>query len=119
MKDERKNILEEAGICVEEALERFMGSEALLEKFMAKFLADPNFEILQAAIKSGDQEAALKASHTLKGVCGNLAMKQLYEKFSDQVSHMRSGNWDEAAEEMAELEGLYEKVCEAIKMTNF
>ena len=31
-----KKILEEAGISVEEALERFMGNEMLLEKFFRK-----------------------------------------------------------------------------------
>ena len=42
--------LEEAGIHVPEVLERFMGSEALLVKFLKKFLEDENYEKLAQAM---------------------------------------------------------------------
>ena len=46
--------LEEAGIHVPEVLERFMGSEALLVKFLKKFLEDENYEKLAQAMKGQD-----------------------------------------------------------------
>ena len=103
MRDERKKILEEAGISVEEALERFMGNEMLLEKFLGKFPEDKNFGELQNAFEQGDKETALRAAHTLKGVCANLSIKGLSEKFSVQVGKMREGSWVEAKETMKEI----------------
>ena len=43
--------LEEAGIHVPEVLERFMGSEVLLVKFLKKFLEDENYEKLAQRMK--------------------------------------------------------------------
>ena len=71
----RKQKLMDAGIDVDSALERFMNNEGLLEKFLAKFPADPNHDALTAAIAAGDKEKALAASHTMKGMCGNFSMK--------------------------------------------
>ena len=41
MTPERRTQLEAAGIDVASALERMMGSEALLERLLGKFLEDP------------------------------------------------------------------------------
>ena len=43
----KKEQLTGAGIDVDGALERLMGSETLLERFLIKFLSDPNFEKLE------------------------------------------------------------------------
>ena len=47
--------LESAGIDVAGALERFMGNDALLERFLKKFPDDPNYGKLRAAIENQDQ----------------------------------------------------------------
>ena len=60
-----------AGVDVDEALERFMGSEAMLSRFLKKFPADQGFATLTAALEAGDHEGAVNAAHTLKGLCGN------------------------------------------------
>ena len=74
----KKERLTAAGIDVDDALGRFMGNEALLERFLTKFLADGNYAALSAAVAAGDSAGALTASHTLKGVCGNLSMSELF-----------------------------------------
>lgn len=74
MNAERRTRLEEAGIDVGEALERMLGSEALLERLLGKFPADPNFAALGEALAEGDAQRAVAAAHTLKGVCANLSM---------------------------------------------
>ena len=81
----KKERLTAAGIDVDGALERFMNNEALLERFLRKFPADPNYETLTAAFAAGDWEEALTASHTLKGMCGNLSLTALFSLLSRQV----------------------------------
>lgn len=67
MDENKKERLAEAGIDVENALERFMGNEGLLERFLKKFLNDQNFSKLTVAIGEKKEQEALAASHTLKG----------------------------------------------------
>ena len=110
-----KEQLVSAGINVDSALERFMGNEALLMRFLKKFLDDPNYEKLCAAVDSGDQEAALTASHTLKGVCGNLSMEGLFDLLTCQVRAFREGAWEEAVGMMPEIRQRYSQVAELIR----
>ena len=42
-------------------------------------MQDENEALLSAALTGGDLESALTASHTLKGVCGNLSMTALFD----------------------------------------
>ena len=45
---------------------------------------------------TGDKDAALAASHTLKGVCGNLSMTALFDLLTRQVAAFRAGDWEGA-----------------------
>lgn len=108
-------ILMDAGIDAENALNRMMGSEALLERLFRRFLEDGNFSALSAAIEAGDREGALTASHTLKGMCGNLSMDRLYSLFSGQVDLMRAGDWEEAVNLMPQIREAYDEAVSAVK----
>ena len=114
MDERRKAALTGAGVDLEQALERMMGSEALLERLFVKFLEDKNYETLAEALASGDSETAKRASHTLKGMCGNLSMTELYRLFTDQVETIRTGDMQRAREMMEEIDTAYAKVCRAI-----
>ena len=111
----KKQRLTAAGIDLDGALERFMGNEALLERFLKRFLQDENEALLSAALTGGDLESALTASHTLKGVCGNLSMTALFVLFSRQVTALRAGDVALAAGMMAEICPALEKVRKAIR----
>lgn len=115
MTPERRDQLEAAGIDIESALERMMGSEALLERMMGKFLDDPQYPALRAALEAGDVERAVSAAHTLKGVCGNLSMTELYGLFTRQVDALRAGDLPLARGIMAEIAPVYEQVTAAIR----
>lgn len=115
MTPERRDQLEAAGIDIESALERMMGSEALLERMMGKFLDDPQYPALRAALEAGDMERAVSAAHTLKGVCGNLSMTELYGLFTRQVDALRAGDLPLARGIMAEIAPAYERVMAAIR----
>ena len=114
MRAERKARLESAGVDVEQALERMMGSDALLERLLHKFLEDGNFTALTAALEAGDLPAAVNASHTLKGVCGNLSMTGLYISLAGQVDALRRGDLDGARAAMEQIAPAYEAMCRAI-----
>lgn len=110
----RKQRLTEAGLDLTGALDRFMNNEALLERFLAKFPADPNHDRLTAAIAAQDKEGALTAAHTLKGVCGNLSMTALFELLTRQVAAFRADDWEGAVAMMPELDRMYTALCAAI-----
>lgn len=115
MQARRKEKLGEAGIDVSAALERFMGNEALLERFLKKFLNDASYEKLVAAIDAEQQEDALAAAHTLKGVSGNLAMTELFALLTEQVAAFRANDWDKAVKLMPEISKSYEMISAAIR----
>ena len=114
MIDTRKNQLQDAGIDVDGALERFMGNESMLERFLGKFPADVNYGKLMEAIAAGAKDEALTACHTLKGVCGNLSMTALFELVNSQLTAMRADEWDRAFAMMDQITPAYEKVVQAI-----
>ena len=111
----RKQRLTAAGIDLNSALERFMGNEALLERFLKRFLQDENSARLNQELTAGDMETALAAAHTLKGVCGNLSMSALYDLFSRQVAAFRAGDVALAMGLMAEIQPALEKTRRAIE----
>ena len=114
MDNMRKQQLIDAGIDVDDVLARFMGNENLLNRFLGKFPADENYGKLVQAVAAGDHEQALTASHTLKGVSGNLSMKELFDLTERQVIAMRADDWQGAFAMMDEITSVYEKIVRAI-----
>lgn len=115
MEAEKRTRLEAAGIDVGSALERFMGSDALLERFLKKFVEDANYGALKAALDAGDREGAITASHSLKGVCGNLSMTELFDLFTRQVQLLREEKDAQAAALMPDITRAYDRVSRAIQ----
>ena len=112
---ERRAQLEAAGVDVGQALARMMGSEALLERLLGKFLEEPNYAALCAALERREPEAAPAAAHGLKGACGNLSMTALYGLFTRQVDALRAGELAEAERLMEEIAPAYAAVTAAIR----
>ena len=77
-----------------------LGNEMLIRKFVIKFLKDPSFQDLTAAIEKSDAESAFRAAHTLKGICLNLGFDNLYKPSEALTEKLRGG----------ELNG-YETLC--------
>ena len=114
MDNQRLKQLTDGGIDVDDALVRFMGNEGIFERFLKKFNDDENYGKLKEAVKNGDAENMLTASHTLKGVCGNLSMIELFSLFDSQVKELRAGNTDSAIALMSEIDASYQKAIKAI-----
>lgn len=115
MTEEMKRELEQAGIRTEQALERFMGNEMLLERFLKKFLDDPNYGKLMKAMEEGDPKSAFKAAHTLKGVAGNLSMEPLMDAAGRITEALRKDRWEEAEALKPRIRAVYEETAGALK----
>ena len=114
MDPNRRIRLESAGMDVDDVLKRVMGSEALLEKLLTRFLADKNYPELLEGLGERDRVKAFTASHTLKGICGNLSMTELYGLFSEQVEALRSEDFDKADGLMEKISPAFENITAAI-----
>lgn len=114
MNETVKRQLTDAGILVDEVLERFMGNEKLLVRMLGKFTADENFAQLTEAVESRDTDKALRASHTLKGMCANLSIAGLAALFTEQVELLRAGREQEAFDMMPRISHAYEQTVQAI-----
>ena len=65
-------------------------SEALVQKFVGKFLADQSFQLLESSMKTENYEEAFRAAHTLKGVCQNLSFTRLYQSSHEITEALRT-----------------------------
>ena len=110
-----RDALTQAGIDVDEALERVMGNETLLERVMGMYLDDTHFDQLRDAVAANDMDGAIAAVHSLKGTSGNLSMKPLFELANKQLSLFRAGSWDEAVALMPQLEEAHRAMVAAVE----
>lgn len=111
----RKSALLEAGIDLDSALERFMGNEAMLERYLVRFLEDKSYAALLQAAESGDRENARTSVHTLKSVCGSIGCAEMHALSIEQEKLMRADQWDEAFAMMPRIADAYARICSAIR----
>lgn len=119
MDDKFRKQLEECGADVETTLKRFMGNDAIYQKFLGKFPGDPNYAKLGTNIEAGAFEEAYKCAHALKGVVGNLGLTQIYEKVSTLVEELRNKASEDvdaarANELWQEIKKVYEQFIDVI-----
>lgn len=115
MEDQLLTALEDAGVDIQETLRRFMNKDALYRKFLLKFVEDDTFEKIKPAMDSHNMEDAMIATHTLKGVTGNLGLKRLYKACVNTVNLIRQEEEEKAAASYQELAEAYEEICRIIK----
>ena len=114
MDAEKKARLENAGIDLKSALDRFMGNEAMLEKYLGRFLNEKSYLELAQAVKDDDAALAARAVHTLKSVCGSLGFGEMQTLVLEQEKAMRAGEWEKAKGMMPAVAASYEKICAAL-----
>ena len=115
MEQAKKEMLAAAGIDAEDALERFMGSEALLTRFLGRFLEDASMDALRGAVAAGDWDKALTASHTRRGMGATRPMRVLYALSTRRVPRRRAPDPAGAAALMPEIEAACRKAAAAIR----
>lgn len=112
MKDQE---LINAGIDLEDLMNRLMGNAALVRILVRKFLEDKNQQTLMASIASGDMTGAEHACHTLKGMCGNMSLKALFELYVTQLNLFRSGRQEEAVAMAPHIDETYRQTTEHMR----
>ena len=115
MEENRKQKLIAGGINVDSALERMMGSEKMLEKYLGRFLEEKSYAALEAAMSNNDEEAARAAAHTLKSVCGTLGCEEMQNLVIEQEKALRAGQWAEAAAMMPKITEVYKNICQVLQ----
>jgi len=100
---------------LEQTLARFVGNEALLLKFLKRFLEDKTFEQLTQAIAGKDAEAGFHAAHTLKGVAGNLGLGALFNAISPMVEVLRGSDPGSAGAMFEEVSVQYALAIQTIQ----
>lgn len=83
-----KEFYNQIGSRYEDVLSR-IPSEGILKKFIHKFVDDPSYNELKAALDAGDWAVAFREVHTLKGVAQNLGLDRLGEAASQLTEVMR------------------------------
>lgn len=99
--------------------EEIMGrlrKEDRIQKFLLKFLEDGSYELLCRSIEEGDMEEAFRAAHTIKGVCQNLSLANLYEPASRLSDHLKQHKAydEEAALLLEQVKKEYQVVTDSI-----
>ena len=91
-------------------------SDALVERFAAKFLEDPSFGRLEAAIEAGDAKEAFMAAHTLKGICQNLGLTNLLPPTSQITEALRGASeLGNAPALLGAVKAEYDKTVQALR----
>ena len=110
-----RETLRNGGIDVDALLERCMGNEALLCRLLKKFPSDISYARLVEASQKGDEDSLREASHTLKGVCGNLSITSLFDLLDRQLRAIRAGDMQSAEAIMPDIASKYEQAIQAIE----
>ena len=98
----------------EAVLKRLM-SPNLVRKFIGKFLEDDSYQKLCEEMDAGNREEAFRAAHTLKGVCLNLGLKNLYTVSSDLTEKLRGRELDGSDELFQKVREQYNITIDALK----
>lgn len=96
-----------AGIDLQDLMQRLMGNTTLVRVVIKKFVADPTYQKLLDAMDAGDMKGAEMACHSLKGMCGNLSLKELFELFQEQLKYFRTGEPAKAVAMQQQIAPLY------------
>lgn len=108
-----KELYENIGEDYQDVFDRFM-MEKMIQKYVLKFIEDPNFLLLKQSLESNDEDEAFRAGHTLKGVCANMGFLKL-EKLSSQITELlRHHEVDKAQKLFPDLESEYLLIKDAI-----
>ncbi|MBO5620447.1 MAG: Hpt domain-containing protein [Butyrivibrio sp.] len=100
----------EWGVDWDEILDRFMGNEDLIAKFMFKFLNDQSMSELTQNLQDGNVQGAFKAVHTLKGVGANLGLKGFLTPVCELTEILRAGSMEGYEEKYNEIKPKYEEL---------
>ena len=89
--------------------------EQTVRKFVFKFLDDKSFSLFEASMVKKDYSEALRAVHTLKGICQNLSFTRLFESSSLVTNALKENDWNKAVDMMPKLSKDWYETINVIK----
>ncbi|EGA93479.1 hypothetical protein HMPREF9474_02576 [ [[Clostridium] symbiosum WAL-14163] len=89
--------------------------EQTVRKFVFKFLDDKSFSLFEASMVKKDYSEALRAVHTLKGICQNLSFTRLFESSSLTTTALKQNDWNKAVDMMPQLSNDYYEIVDIIR----
>lgn len=96
-----------------------MYDEDFVKMFVIKFPDDNNYKELCRAMSEGDHPSALRAAHTLKGICLNMAFSKLAKSSSALTESLRKEITGESYALMEQVEIDYkETVAPILQLKN-
>ena len=107
-----ENALRAAGIDYDAALARFMGKQAIYEKYLPE---DAHMDAAWAALEQQDEAELLEQVHAIKGLTGTLGITGLFEQSAAIVALLRAGTREGLQEKMTSLKQEWDRVCETIR----
>ena len=91
---------------------QIMMNDAFIERMLAKFFANNAYRDIITGYENKDYQAIFSASHSLKGVAGNLSLTPLFEissKITEATRSLKEVNLDREIEELKRIYNLTEK----------
>lgn len=104
----------QAGVDVNEAVERLGGDKDLYEDLLAHFKESPRYTDLKNALAADKAADAFSLAHALKGTAGNLSFNRLFKSMQPVVEALRAGDIVTAKKEMPAVDEAYAQVMQAI-----
>lgn len=106
---------ENNGVDYDALLQRLMGKESLVEKYIHIFLSDLTFSELAQAMEEKNYEAVGFRAHTLKGIAMNLNLEKLSLLCMDLIDSIRNDATDALAAQFALVKAEYVSIIEQLK----
>lgn len=88
--------------------------EQLVKKFLLKFLDDKSYSLFVSSMEHQDYAEALRAVHTLKGICQNLSFTQLFDSSNQVTKALKENDVDLAVRLSPQLSKDFEQTIQAI-----
>ena len=107
--------LKESGIDVLGALAKLGGKKEMYERFLKRFITDPNFEEMIRNFEMGHFDTMLTKAHNLSGTAAKLGMKTLSDACAAIVSDITKGDTSHLKEYVETASTEYKKILEIIK----
>lgn len=109
------NSLKPHDVDIDGTLSRFVDNDDLYTKFLARFPDEDRMQLIYDAFQSNNKEDIIQTVHKLKGVSGNLGMKNISEQCSYILKLVHSDSCSDYTPLLKKLEEDYYRICNTIK----
>ncbi len=93
-----------------------LSNDAIIEKFLKKFLNETSYQEMLAAISKNSIEETIATSHKLKGVAANLSFTNLFRSLNQLLKLLREDKQETIDKEVvAQITEYYEEIIAALK----